>query len=165
MDECSPNIPPTPLTIVDDIKTLIHKNYNFLVVYGVLFAGLLCILAYICSDIYTIVKNYFKYKNSRDVKEKSGASNNPRHVKGDNESYPTYDEENPVFMDRKPKDYRPTKEKVFYENMDKKYKEYNTKKSEYIKQTYNRDIDDKVDDTVQYPKYDDYEYKKPDTLR
>lgn len=167
MSTCNQFVDPTPLTIVDDIKTLINDNYNMLIVYTVLVICLLCILIFICNDIYNIIKNYLRFKNLQAVKEKSKSlldtsTNNPKDPAGDDETYPIYDEDNPyVAIGKKPKDYKPENEKAFFRNIDNKYKEYNTQKREYIKHKYSRNDDDIINDTLLYPKYDDYDYRDP----
>lgn len=162
-------------TLVDEIKRLISDNYTLLVIYGVLMALFAYGLYFIVKDTLRIITDYIKY-SKMEVKTPSGGSSssdptkdseNQLDVAADTEFYPSqYDEEAPKtkgFDTRKPKDYRDQKEKDFYKKVDTKYSNYNEEKSKYIAQVYQgQKNDDVINDTMAYPEYDNYDYKKVD---
>jgi hypothetical protein len=84
------------------------------------------------------------------------ASDNERYTKHDSSKdttlYALRTRDNPI-------DYIDKGKKDFLQDVDTKYDEYNTAKSDYIKTTYARKSDDVVDQDILFSRHDDYEYK------
>jgi hypothetical protein len=131
---------------------------------------------YVVKDLYKIITTYYaqksnvspsKPKNKQDV-DPTNSGANPSDPSADNEFYATDDESIPKqqFGIAGPfvaKDSRDPGEKKFYDMVDTKYNEYNTKKTQYIAQIYQgQSNDDIIDDNIVYSKYDDYSYKNKD---
>jgi hypothetical protein len=171
MPACPSNEEKMQGTIVDEIKRLIGDNYMMICIYSVLMALFLYALYYVVCDALKIIRDYMKYSKLEVITSSSDPtknSDNQRDVSADTEYYPSvYDEDAPKtqgFDTRKPKDYREQKEKDFYTTVDTKYGGYNQDKSKYIAQVYQGQTnDDVIDDTMAYPEYDNYNYRKPQT--
>jgi hypothetical protein len=61
-----------------------------------------------------------------------------------------------------PMEYINKHKKDFLEDVDTKYEEYNKAKTDYIKDTYQRNSDDVVDKDILFSRHDDYNYKTRD---
>jgi hypothetical protein len=85
------------------------------------------------------------------------ASDNERYTKHDSSKeatlYGLRSRDNPINYINKGK-------KDFLSDVDTKYDEYNTAKSDYIKTTYARKSDDVVNQDILFSRHDDYEYKR-----
>lgn len=135
------------------IERLIADNYTIIGICIVIVSVLSLVAWYFGSQLKEILKNY---KNSL-IK-----------LKGTTKSA-KIDADNEVYDDEASKPYDMTKyldpgKQDFIKNMKNAYKEYNTLKSDYIRTNNKSDNDDVINkDTIFYKKYDDYEYKKPES--
>ena len=171
MSACQSSDPIPPSSIIDEISRMKNDNYVLLIVYLFLMGLFLYSLYYIVSDAIKIVADYVKMsklqinatKGAKSSVDPNKDSGNQRDKTADNEFYPDVtDESTPQtagFDQRKPRDYRPSGEKKFFQNVDTTYSEYNTQKTSYIAQVYQgRKNDDVINNNIEYSKYDDYEY-------
>jgi hypothetical protein len=121
-------------------------------------------IIYIGKNLYKTIRNYIKYRDLYAPKSDPAmgqSTSNPKDKTADDEYYPTDPEE--VYSSYIPQEKNPGypthTAKKFYEDVDRKYGEYNAKKSSYIADVYDgRQNDDVVDKRVIYSKYDDYDY-------
>jgi hypothetical protein len=85
------------------------------------------------------------------------AADNERYTKQDTSKDATFyalrSRDNPI-------DYINKGKKDFLDDVNTKYDEYNTAKSEYIKTTYARKSDDVVDQDILFSRHDDYTYER-----
>jgi len=145
------------VVLLRKLNSMISDNYVLLFVYFLVIALCTLALTYFIMSLKNTINSYMKAK-ATEVK----ITNNQKSGTDDNYTYP---EEGEVLIDEdadKPLMIRDAMEKPtkdFITNLDTAYKEYNTLKSEYIKNTYEgRENDDVVDERVRFAEHDSYTY-------
>lgn len=148
---------------------LVNDNYTILIVFVVLSVFLLLIFLYFFKNVMNTIKLYNKHAKRLELAP--APTDNQYDKDADNEKYKSKDIDPDVdaFNLRAiedPADYMPRTKKEFIKEMDTKYQEYNTLKSDYIITNHKKTSDDVVDSQVLFKKYDDYKYnpKKVDEL-
>lgn len=149
------------------LTKLISDNYTILIMFCVVIAVAILILWYFGSNIYKTIKNYYKYSKPIDIS--ITPSDNQYDADADNELYSTNMDSDRVSGfyktddSNRSEDYIRQSKKEFLEDIEKRYKDYNTAKSDYIFNTYNKTNDDIINKDILYGfdgKYDDYNYTK-----
>lgn len=131
--------------IFSRIDGLIADNYALFFVHIIMIVFMVIVLWYFVSLLRTTITQY------KDAVGRFGKAP-PK-----NDDTEVYDE------DEKLKDasvYFSRGKAKFTKDVETTYKEYNKLKGDYIKATYQKSIDDKVDDELFYKEHDDYDYSK-----
>jgi hypothetical protein len=153
---------------------LFSDKMTLLLIYFVIAAIFGFGLYYIIKHLVSVIQDYYKQRGNLEPSkldknskvDPNRDSENPRDKEADNEFYPVDAESTPpttftTTAPIKPTDRKDPNEKRFYENVEKKYSDYNTQKTKYIQQYYNgTDNDDIINEKIAFAKYDDYKYSK-----
>ena len=142
---------------------IITDNYSVIFVYFVIFILLILIAYYFFRNISRTLKSY--RKNAAMMELAPAQDNNVNDPAADNERYTKQDtSKDATFYALRsrdnPIDYINKGKKDFLDDVNTKYDEYNTAKSEYIKTTYARKSDDVVDQDILFSRHDDYTYER-----
>ena len=142
---------------------IITDNYSVIFVYFVIFILLILIAYYFFRNISRTFKSY--RKNSAMMELAPAQDNNVNDPAADNERYTKHDTSKDATLYAlrsrdNPIDYINKGKKDFLDDVNTKYDEYNTAKSEYIKTTYARKSDDVVDQDILFSRHDDYTYER-----
>ena len=164
MSSCNPCDPagcagvPNSVMLLKKLDSMISDNYTLIVIFFIVMGILSMAFIYFFKSMKTNLGVYWKDKAT--VKSPSG--DNPRMAEDDKYTYyeNVKDDPEPV----QPRENMPDKTKEFVANMEKTYDEYNKLKTEYIKNTTTKRLqnDDLVDESVLFKKYDDYKYDTDD---
>ena len=142
---------------------IITDNYRVIFVYFVIIILLILIALYFFNNIRRTLRSY--RKNSALMELAPAHDNNINDPAADNERYTKHDSSKDATLyglrsRDNPIDYIAKEKKDFLSDVDGKYDEYNTVKSEYIKTTYARKSDDVVDQDILFSRHDDYTYER-----
>ena len=150
MEGCSvPGVDVPELMIKGGIAKMLSDNYTLLILFFVLGAFIILVLYYFVSQLLDALKDY--KKNSGNTVTVNAQ-----------DSVEEIDPDDPDAVPEDPNKYTDGNKQTFYKNVDSTYSTYNKEKTQYVKATYGKDNDDKIDNTIEYKKYDDYNYKKED---
>ena len=160
MSPCSPCDPngcagvPSGIVVLKKLDYMINDNYTLL---GILVISLIILglaLSYFLKSLTQTLNTYMKA-----LKRKEPTSgDNPRSSEDDNYKYFELVKDDP---DKVQPEHMEAGKHEFTKRVGDAYTEYNKLKSEYLKQTYNEESDDVIDNRMLYKSYDKYEYKKP----
>lgn len=145
----------TGIAQLKQIERMISDNYTIIFISIIIFFILILILWYFSSQLKETLLTYRQaYSRLNDTLNTTGNLGSDAIKNDDSE---VYDDENEFidttkFFDEGKLD--------FVSKMKLAYKDYNTKKADYIKNTYSTLDDDVIDTTAMYSKHDDYEYIK-----
>lgn len=149
--------PSNTMILLKKLDSMISDNYTLLFVLLVIFAVIGMAMLYFINSLRKTLTTWWKNKMERGKQAlDSMAADDPRSRSDDNNNYYMDPKEDPEFND--PYEYVRKEKKDFIKMMDTELDDYNTKKTEYISDTYRKSNDDKIDRTVFYREHDDYKY-------
>lgn len=142
------------VVLLQKLDTMISDNYTLLFILFVVLGILGFALSYFVNSLKDNLKAYYKGKEE----DRPPAGDNPRVAFDDDYTYYDDVKEDPVKVD--PKANLEEGKRNFFEGIEKAYDEYNTLKTEYIKNVHKIENDDVVDKSMMFSKYDTYDYSK-----
>jgi hypothetical protein len=165
---CLENAGQSPELVVELYQRIITKiimdNYIIIFIYFILLIFLALITYYFFNNIWRTLRTY--RKNSALIELAPPQENNINDPSADNERYigaVSIDVSSYNLRRRDdPMEYINKHKKDFLADVDAKYEEYNKAKTDYIKDTYQRNSDDVVDKDILFSRHDDYTYKTRD---
>lgn len=145
------------VVLLKKLDTMISDHYTLLFVLVVVLGILGFALSYFIKSIKETLQAYYRGKEE----DKPPAGDNPRVAFDDDYTYYDDVKDDPVKVD--PKTNMDEGKQKFFEGVEKAYDEYNTLKTDYIKNTYRgRDNDDTIDRSMLFAGYDAYRYDTDD---
>lgn len=133
-------------SLIEKINKLLADNYTVITIAVILIIFSIILCFYFVKQLIKTIRTY------KDAVQRMAISKttNP----DDDESY----DEDSNFTN--PMNYYPENKKTFVKKIDKEYKEYNKAKDDYIRNIYQKEPDDDINQSSLYGNYDNYSYEK-----